>query len=626
MPSLLSRCLAPLSLWTGAAAYFLLGARVTLEWIDEGQFLYLSWRVAEGALPYRDFHHNYAPSMFFLNGALFWLFGPTVLPLRLSLVALKATMALLVYVAGKRLAGPIAGLAAYALCVAAWGVPFWFVNAPYASLYQNVLCLLGALLLVALPRHRRASALLSGVVFGIATTFKQTGGILCFAAVVLAVAALDVAADQRGRATSGWQLPRWLGVALAGAVLVVYVGYSARFGAARDTVVLAGPAALFTLWIARRLWTARLPLADARWCWLVAGFFVAPTVYATYFVAHGAARQLLSDTLIGLPQMVTWVVPLPSPQIRAVAVLAIAACVLALARAAAQVTTARWRWLTLTAVLAGLVVAAVLTGSTFGDVAPILTWLPALITWVGVAALFSDGDRDEPWLIILALSCGSLVVLQPVADVAHVMQAVPIFLPLAAASLAPLFRRAADAPADRVGVLASAGTVALLVFVLAMPLARTLARVRAANMNGVAFERTGSVRVETQQAHDTEALLSQLRARGVQQRGLLVLPSEPLLYYLAGEPSLLEGDEFAIYLGTYGLIAPSSARGLVDQAGAARTLSTRRPIIVRVGSAQLWASFAAVFPTLAREIDDHFVARDQVGMYRILEPVDGTAN
>ena len=70
-------------LWVAAAGYFLVGIGIGIEGVDEGHLVYLSWRVAEGALPYRDFQHWYGPATFFFNGALFRLFGPDLLVVRL---------------------------------------------------------------------------------------------------------------------------------------------------------------------------------------------------------------------------------------------------------------------------------------------------------------------------------------------------------------------------------------------------------------------------------------------------------------------------------------------------------------------------------------------------------------
>jgi hypothetical protein len=48
-----------------AAGYFAIGIRWALGWplgwIDSGLVVYGSWRVADGALPYRDFDQSTAP-------------------------------------------------------------------------------------------------------------------------------------------------------------------------------------------------------------------------------------------------------------------------------------------------------------------------------------------------------------------------------------------------------------------------------------------------------------------------------------------------------------------------------------------------------------------------------------
>src|SRR5262245_17480694 len=80
----------PLGLSLVAAAYFLHTIGSQIDWVDEGHLVYMSWRVSQGALPYREFHHIYGPSTFFLNGLLFRLFGPDLFVTRLSVLVLKA--------------------------------------------------------------------------------------------------------------------------------------------------------------------------------------------------------------------------------------------------------------------------------------------------------------------------------------------------------------------------------------------------------------------------------------------------------------------------------------------------------------------------------------------------------
>src|SRR5215475_6599118 len=175
-----------LVLFAVAAAYFALGCTLTLEWADEGHLIYQSWRVSNGALPYRDALHLYAPSVFLVNGLLLHLFGPQLLVIRASLVLLKAVLAALVYQSARQLASWPFALAVYALFVAMWGAPMWLFNAPYASHYAVVVVLVGVLAFLQLRQRAplRACAL-AGVCFGVATTFKQTSGFFAFAAFVL---------------------------------------------------------------------------------------------------------------------------------------------------------------------------------------------------------------------------------------------------------------------------------------------------------------------------------------------------------------------------------------------------------------------------------------------------------
>jgi hypothetical protein len=84
------------ALWLLAAIWFMPGSLATIEWVDEGHLVYFASRVAEGALPYRDFHHVYGPGTFFLNGTLLRLFGPDLLVVRLALVVVKATLSVAV--------------------------------------------------------------------------------------------------------------------------------------------------------------------------------------------------------------------------------------------------------------------------------------------------------------------------------------------------------------------------------------------------------------------------------------------------------------------------------------------------------------------------------------------------
>ena len=69
---------------------------------DEGAYLYTSWRVSLGELPYRDFFVSQAPLSFFFAGGLFKLAGPEALwPRALSLILVLGT-GILIYGASRR--------------------------------------------------------------------------------------------------------------------------------------------------------------------------------------------------------------------------------------------------------------------------------------------------------------------------------------------------------------------------------------------------------------------------------------------------------------------------------------------------------------------------------------------
>ncbi len=101
----LRRALCLVMLFVLAAAYMRLGLLIPIDWGDEGQIVSPMWRVAEGEVPYRDFQHLYGPSLFYLGGLLFRLFGSDLVVLRYFLLALKAATCVMVYLGARRISG-----------------------------------------------------------------------------------------------------------------------------------------------------------------------------------------------------------------------------------------------------------------------------------------------------------------------------------------------------------------------------------------------------------------------------------------------------------------------------------------------------------------------------------------
>lgn len=82
---------------------------------DEGEYLYQVWRMTEGDLPYRDFLTPQLPVYLYAGTAVMSLFGNSLVVMRVYSVLLAFAAALLLYAAGRRHRGPLAGALALVL-------------------------------------------------------------------------------------------------------------------------------------------------------------------------------------------------------------------------------------------------------------------------------------------------------------------------------------------------------------------------------------------------------------------------------------------------------------------------------------------------------------------------------
>lgn len=101
--------------WAGVVVIAFVQLRamsLSIEVYDEGLALYGGWRVAQGALPYRDFWSMYSPGNFYALGLLDRLFGETVFVERCFDAACRAAIAMLVYALVRRRGGRGSALAA----------------------------------------------------------------------------------------------------------------------------------------------------------------------------------------------------------------------------------------------------------------------------------------------------------------------------------------------------------------------------------------------------------------------------------------------------------------------------------------------------------------------------------
>jgi len=156
---------------------------------DEGTILYQILRTHRGEQPYLDFHTGYTPAMFYLNSGLLELFGVSVLPLRVFLVAVNTAAVVLIFRLSLRLAPvPESACAAltYALFLPFFAGQFASFNIPYPAWYAVTAWLLAELASVkSIETGRRSWLAAAGAFAGLAFSFKPNTGVLALAAVVL---------------------------------------------------------------------------------------------------------------------------------------------------------------------------------------------------------------------------------------------------------------------------------------------------------------------------------------------------------------------------------------------------------------------------------------------------------
>jgi hypothetical protein len=638
------------ALFAAAIVYFAASAGLTIEYVDEGLIANESLRVAQGAVPFRDFQHIYGPSVFFLNGLLLRMFGGDLLVIRLSLVLLKSLIAVLVYLVGCRVAARRYALLAAALLIALGGAVVMFTT-PYANHYSLALILLAMVLFLALPDRFLLACGLAGACFGVAATFKHTTGAFAFAGFALFLLLDDT--PRSAKSSRLVALPDWMVRAARLAVVFGIAAFSLAYLARRDTLwnafMLFAPGALTLAYAAgRELRAAARPGNDAGLLGIVtagASAAIPCAMVGAYYAAQGLLPALLFG-LVRLPQKVDWFDPFPTPGTVSLTLLAVVTVMLAtvgVARRRLRFAAARGRltWSLVAALPALLLLAAavatvviptarMLLQSRLWQFASLYSWFavpPAAVWLTGVVLLRRRSAAPElpsaqrsAALLVYCVALTSLLLLYPAADFPHVVMVLPPFAPLLA-FLAERFHRLADAASDtapsRFGL---AVVMAALVLWLAAPPVDQLIQARLhAGEDRTALKRATAIHGMQPRFGQVASLIDYLDANAPPQRELVVLNGEQMLYFLAGRRSPLERDEFVFYLLRNHAVSDENAHALFDERAAIERLTETKPwVIADSGEGAADGEVRRVFADLSHHLDAHYETAYSVGPYRVL--------
>ena len=198
---------------------------------DEGTMVYGAQRVAEGAVPYRDFFvENAGPATFYILGGAFRLFGATFLTARAVLLATGVLTAVLVYWLTRRVyRGTFESLPA--ILVALLSIPLWPATSHHWDSNLFALAAVGAFCKWK-DSGRKAWLAAAGILAGVTSCSMQQKGLLILLGLLVSLGAVRKRAGEPpgGAARAGWLAGGYGAVGL----VVVFLFWTA--GGLRDLV------------------------------------------------------------------------------------------------------------------------------------------------------------------------------------------------------------------------------------------------------------------------------------------------------------------------------------------------------------------------------------------------------
>ncbi|MFZ1074704.1 MAG: hypothetical protein WAO21_14860 [Verrucomicrobiia bacterium] len=166
--------------------------------IDFGRELYLPWRLANGAVLYRDVGDIYGPLSHYFNALLFKCFGPGLMVLVTANLVIFACILIAIYGLCRRAWGAGAALAASAVFVAVFGFSQFggIGNYNYATPYTHetthgfLICLLLVIMLVRwVEEATLCRSFIAGGLFGLTAVLKPeimlAAGLITFTAAAI---------------------------------------------------------------------------------------------------------------------------------------------------------------------------------------------------------------------------------------------------------------------------------------------------------------------------------------------------------------------------------------------------------------------------------------------------------
>ena len=156
---------------------------------DEGEFAYAGQLLLHGIPPYQLVYSMKFPGIYAAYAAIMAVFGQTIIGIHLGFMLVNAAAMVLIYLLGKRLVSPAAGVvasAAYALLSVGQDV---LGTQAHATHFVVLAALGGTLLLLrGIDSRRWPTVLWSGALYGIAVLMKQHGALfVAFGVVYLAL-------------------------------------------------------------------------------------------------------------------------------------------------------------------------------------------------------------------------------------------------------------------------------------------------------------------------------------------------------------------------------------------------------------------------------------------------------